>query len=166
MKLSPILSPDGRPIFSMGGSQAYKTHHHRGFIVSLEWVGQGHKSYAAMVIWPESNVSVAGEGSGAWCIARKVISQFVGFTADGKCTGGPSEDLIREARESLAILGKDSNDKQALTALVDAVVTYAPDLVLMPATPKIVKQQLDDSPMWEVKATIKETGKVINEAMV
>ena len=166
MKLSPIQTPDGRPIFSMGGAQAYKTHNHRGYVVSLEWVGQGHKSYAAMVIWPESNVFVAGEGCGAWCISRKVISEFVGFTAEGKCTGGPSDHLIREAQEALTILGKDKNDKQALLALVDAVVTFAPDLVLMPATPKIVKQQLDDAPMWEVKASIKETGKVINESMV
>jgi hypothetical protein len=166
MKLSPIQTPDGRPIFSMGGKQAWKVHSHRGYVVSLEWVGQGRKSYAAMVIWPESNVFVAGEGSGAWCISRKVISEFVGFTPDGKCTGGPSEHLIREARESLNILGKDANDKQALLALVDAVVTYAPDLVLMPATPKSIKKELDDPAMWEVKASIKETGKVINESMV
>ncbi len=166
MKLSPIQTPDGRPVFSMGGAQAYKTFSHRGFVVSLEWVGQGHKSYAAMVIWPESNVFVAGEGAGAWCISRKVISEFVGFTPDGKCTGGASDHLVREAYEALTILGKDKNDKQALLALVDAVVTYAPDLVLMPTTPKVVKQQLDDAPMWEVKASIKETGKVINEKMV
>jgi hypothetical protein len=166
MKLSPILTPDGRPIFSMGGNQAWKVRSHRGFVVSLEYVGTGRKSYAAMVIWPESNVVVAGEGGGAWCISRRVITDFVGFNADGKCTGGPSEHLIREARLSLNTLGKDINDKQALLALVDAVVTYAPDLVLMPATPKAIKQQLDTEPIWEVKASIKETGKVINESMV
>jgi hypothetical protein len=166
MKLSPILTPDGRPIFSMGGAQAYKTHSHRGYIVSLEWVGQGHKSYAAMVIWPESNVFVAGEGAGAWCISRKVISEFVGFTPEGKCTGGPSEHLIREAQEALTILGKDKNDKQALLALVDAVVTFAPDLVLMPATPKIVKKQLDTEPMWTVEAKNKASGKLIHEGEV
>lgn len=166
MKLSPIQTPDGRPIFSMGGEQAWETYGHRGFVVSLEWVGHGHKSYAAMVIWPQTNAFVAGEGVGAWCISRNVISDFVGFSADGKCTGGPSEHLIREAQEALPVMGKDRTDKQALLALVDAVVTYAPDLVLMPTTPKAVKQQLDDAPMWEVKASIKETGKVINEAMV
>ena len=166
MKLSPILTPDGRPIFSAGGEQAYKVYEHRGYIVSLEWVGRGHKSYAAMVIWPASNIFVAGEGTGMWCISRRVISEFVGFNADDKCTGGPSEHLVREARLALGTLGKDVNDQQALLALVDAVVTYAPDLVLMPATPKSVKQQLDDAAMWEVKASIKESGKVINEAMV
>lgn len=150
----------------MGGKESFKTFTHKGFVVSLEWVGNGKRTAACMVIWPESNVFVAGEGSGAWCISRKAITEFVGFTADGKCTGGPSEHCFREARLSLPVLGKDINDKQALSALVDTVVRFAPDLVLMPATPKIVKQQLDNAPMWEVKASIKETGKVINEGMV
>lgn len=166
MKLSPILTPDGRPIFSMGGQHAYKTHTHKGFVVSLEWVGEGKKSAPCMVIWPASNVFVAGEGLGAWCISRRAIAEFVGFTAQGKCTGGPSVHCFREAREALPILGKDINDKQALQALVDVVVRYAPDLVLMPPTPRSVKEQLDNAPMWEVKATIKETGKVMHEGMV
>jgi hypothetical protein len=134
--------------------------------VSLEYVGSGRKSYAAMVIWPETNVAVAGEGAGAWCISRRVITDFVGFNADGKCTGGPSEHLMREARLSLNTLGKDINDKQALLSLVDAVVTFAPELVLMPATPKAVKQQLDDEPMWTVEAKNKASGKTIHEGEV
>lgn len=166
MKLSPILTPDGRPIFSMGGQQSFKTASHRGYIVSLEWVGNGKHAAACMVIWPETNVLVAGEGSGAWCISRRCISDFVGFTKDGKCTGGPSEHLLREAKLSLPVLGKDPLDKQAHLALVDAVVTYAPELVLMPATPKAIKEQLDNAPIWEVKASIKETGKTLHEGMV
>lgn len=166
MKLSPIQTPDGRPIFSMGGEQSFKTATHKGYVVSLEWVGNGSKSAACMVIWPETNVFVAGEGSGAWCISRKAITDFVGFNADNKCTGGPSEHCFREAKEALRVLGKDVNDKQALAALVDTVVMFAPDLVLMPATPKSIKKQLDNPGMWEVKASIKETGKVIHEGMV
>lgn len=141
MRLSPIQTPDGRPIFSMGGNQAFKTYSHKGYVVSLEWVGQGHKSYAAMVIWPESNVFVAGEGYGAWCISRRFITDFVGFNPDGTCTGGPSEQLMREAFEAMTVLGKDKNDKQAFMALVDAVVTYAPDLALMPAKPQPANEQ-------------------------
>ena len=58
------------------------------------------------------------------------------------------------------------NDKAALHELVDVVVTFAPELVLMPATPKHIKQALDTPPMWEVTATNKDTGKVLNEAEV
>jgi hypothetical protein len=166
MKLSPILTPDGRPIFSMGGQQSYKTFNLKGFVVSLEWVGNGKRTAACMVIWPESNVFVAGEGAGAWCISRNAITEFVGFTSQGKCTGGPSEHCFREAREALPVLGKDINDKQALMALVDVVVRYAPDLVHMPVTPQIVKEQLDNPAMWEVQASNKSTGKVMHEGMV
>ena len=166
MKLSPILTPDGRPIFSMGGAQSYKTYSHKGFVISLEWVGNGKRTAACMIIWPETNVFVAGEGSGAWCIGRNAITEFVGFTSAGKCTGGPSEHCIRECLEALPILGKDINDKQALLALVDTVVKFGPELVLMPATPKIVKEQLDNPAIWEVKASNKVTGQVMHEGMV
>lgn len=166
MKLSPIQTPDGRPIFSMGGAQAYKTASHRGFVASLEWVGNGSRTAACLVIWPETNVFVAGEGAGAWCISRRAISEFVGFNAQGKCTGGPSEHCFREAREALPVMGKDINDKQALSALVDVVVKFAPELVLMPATPKIVKEQLATEPMWTVEAKNKASGKTIHEGEV
>ena len=166
MRLSPILTPDGRPIFSMGGKESFKTFSHKGYVVSLEWVGNGKKTAACMLIWPESNVFVAGEGSGAWCISRAAISEFVGFNAQDKCTGGPSEHCFREAREALPILGKDINDKQALLALVDTVVKFAPNLALMPSTPKIVKQRLDTEAMWEVTASNKSTGSVMHEGMV
>lgn len=166
MKLSPIQTPDGRPIFSMGGQQSFQTFNLKGFVVSLEWVGNGKRTAACMVIWPESNVFVAGEGAGAWCISRNAITEFVGFTPAGKCTGGPSEHCFREAREALPVLGKDINDKQALMALVDVVVRCAPDLVHMPVTPQIVKEQLDNPAMWTVEATNKASGKTIHEGEV
>lgn len=141
MKLSPNLSHDGRPIFSMGGNQAWKVRSHRGFVVSLEYVGAGRKAYAAMLIWPERTGLDDGEGTGAWCISRRVITDFVGFNADGTCMGSPSENLMREAFEAMTVLGKDQNDKQALSALVDTVVKFALELVLMPATPQPANEQ-------------------------
>lgn len=166
MKLSPILSPDGRPMFSAGGSQSYKTFEHRGFVVSLEWVGNGKKAYAAMVIWPATNVFVSGEGCGMWLISRNCITEFVCFDANGKCTGSASEHCLREAREALATMGKDVNDKQALNGLVDAVIQFAPDLVLMPAVPMAVRKELDTPAMWEVTATDKHTGQIKHEGEV
>ena len=168
MKLSPLLSPDGRPMFSAGGHQAWKTATKHGFVVSLEWVGEGKKSYPAMVIWPASNIFAqsTGEGNGMWCISRRCITDFVGFNVNDKCTGGPSEHCFREARQALAILGKDPNDKAALTELVDVIVTFAPDLVLMPVTPLAIRRQLDNPEMWDVTHTSKSTGKILSEASV
>lgn len=166
MQISPILSPEGAPVWSVGGSQSWKTYTHRGYVVSLEWVGKGKKAVAAMCIWPESNVFVPGSADGGvWVIGRRAITEFVGFTADNKCTGSASEHCYRECLAALPILGKDRNDKQAFLALVDTVIRFAPDLVLMPATPRFIRRQTGDA-MWEVTASNKSTGKVISEAEV
>jgi hypothetical protein len=166
LSISPIVSPSGEALFSVGGKNSYKTAIKHGFVVSLEWIRLGKHIRAAMCIWPASNVFVTGEGKGIWTITRNCITDFVGFNKDGTCTGGPSDHCFREAREALSVLGKDPNDKGALFELVDVVVTFAPDLVLMPATPKHVRKQLDPDAMWEVTATNKDTGKVLSEATV
>jgi hypothetical protein len=120
-----------------------------------------------MVIWPAGNVfAPSSSENGMWLIGRRAISEFVEFTKDGKCTGGASEHCVREAREALPILGKDINDKAALLALVDCVVKFAPDLVLMPVTPRWLQAADATKPMWDVTAKNKGTGKVISEAEV
>lgn len=163
LSVSPILSPDGRPMFSVGGRNAFKTAVKHGYVVSLEWIRLGKHIRAAMCIWPASNVFVTGEGQGIWTITRNCITDFVGFNSQDKCTGGPSEHCFREAKEALQILGKDPNDKGALYELVDVVTTFAPELVMMPATPKAVREQLDTPAMWDVTASNKDTGKVMQE---
>lgn len=166
MQLSPILSPDGRPMFSAGGQAAWKTATHRGWVVSFEWVGGGKRTAPCMVIWPETNVFVRGEGAGMWCIGRRAIGEFVGFNALDKCTGGPSEHCWREAREALPVLGKDPNDTQALHSLVDTIVKFAPELAMMPVAPKIIRETQDNKPMWDVQSVDKCTGKVLDERAV
>jgi hypothetical protein len=162
MNLSPIVTPQGEAMWSAGGN-SWKTRVHRGFVCSLEWIGEGKKSQPAMVIWPASNVFASREGSGLWVIGRRAITEFVGFNKMDKCTGGPSEHCLREARLALPILGKDINDKEALHALVSVVVTFAPELVMMPATPQIIKDAHAAQKMWDVSVTNKDTGKTLSE---
>lgn len=166
MKKSPVISPDGRPMFSAGGEDAWKTFTHRGFVVSLEWVGDHRRAQPCMCIWAESNVFVAGEGKGIWVIGRRAITEFVGFTKDNRCTGNASEHCYRECLEALTVLGKDRNDKAAFLALVDCVIRFAPDLVHMPVTPRAVRRNLAGEAMFEVTTTDRKTGKVISEAAV
>lgn len=124
MQLAPVITPDGQPVFSAGGHQAWKVSEHRGFICSLEWVGEGRKAKPAMVIWSASNILQAGsESNGMWCILRTAITDFVGFDHAGRCTGSISDHCMREAREALPLLGKDPNDKQSLVALCDVVLS-------------------------------------------
>lgn len=136
MRLSENLTSDGRPIFSMGGKESYKTFNHRGFVASLEWVGNGSRTASCMVIWPERTNLADDVEAGAWCIGRRAIGEFVGITTEGKCTGEATEHCIQEARDALRTLGKDKSDEQALSALVEAVVKFVPELMLMPATPR------------------------------
>lgn len=166
MQISPVLSPDGRPVFSAGGRHAYKTFEHKGFVVSLEWGGQGRNTQPFMVIWRAQNVFVAGETPGMWAIGRRAITEFVGFNERDKCTGNPSEHCFREAKQALVMLGFDYNDKQALNALCDTVIHFASDLVRMPPTPLSVRRELAGDPFWEILAINKNTGKVLSEASV
>jgi hypothetical protein len=170
MHVSPVLSPQGLPVFSVGGKHAYKTASYRGFCVSLEWVISNSKRRAApmLAIWREP-VMVAlapQQGGGIWAIGRRAITEFVGFDANGKCTGSASEHCLREAREALPLLGFDKNDKQALMALVDVVVKYAPELALMPPTPKWLQEQDAPAALWDVKAIDKQSGKTLDESEV
>ena len=153
-------------MFSAGGDAAWKTFEHRGFVISLEWVGDHRRAAPCMCIWPATNVFVAGNGNGIWVIGRRAISEFVGFDRDGRCTGSASEHCYRECLEALNILGKDRNDKNAFVALVDCVLKFAPELVMMPAAPKRIKRQLAGDAMWEITATNKNTGQVMSEAAV
>ena len=167
MRLSPIRSPEGLPMWSAGGKHAWKTFEHRGYVVSLEWVGNHRQARKCMVIWPMSNVFVPGSTSeGMWVISERAITQFVGFNRDDKCTGSVSEHCHRECREALPLLGKDRNDKYALHALMDAVVKFAPELVGMPAAPLALRKELRGQAMWDVVATNKSTGKTLSEASV
>lgn len=141
MRLASIQTPDGRPIFSMGGKESHQTFNHRGFVVSLEWEGNGSRTASCMVIWPERTNLADDVEAGAWCIGRRAIGEFVGFNSQGKCTGEATAHCIQEARDALPVLGKDQSDEQALSALVEAVVKFAPELVLMPAKPQPANEQ-------------------------
>lgn len=164
MEMSAVLAPNGEPIFTAGGKSSFKVTAHRGWVVSFEWAKRRRKFLALMVIWPEGSIlAKSAISAGMWAISRNVITDFVGFNKEGKCTGGPSEHCVREAIEALPMLGKDRNDKQALLSLVDTVVKFAPELVHMPIAPPAIKRDLQGPAMWEITATDKATGKVVKE---
>ena len=166
MHISPLISPSGEPMFTVGHERSWKQASYRGFNVSLEWVGNGRKSDACMCIWPESNVFVPGSTPGIWLIGRRAITEFVGFTGDDKATGSASTHCLRECREALPMLGKDVNDKNALNALIDVVIRFAPDLVLMPAVPVSIRTDAAGQKLWDLTASDKNTGKVLSEVSV
>jgi hypothetical protein len=50
--------------------------------------------------------------------------------------------------------------------LIDAVVFFAPQLVMTPAAPETVKRALAEEALWDVEAIQKTTGKTISEASI
>lgn len=164
MRMSPVLSPSGDPVFTAGGEHAWKVHQYRGYVISLEWVGDHRKARKCMVIWPQSHVLASPSAkTGMWVISERAITQFVGFNRDDKCTGSVSEHCIRECQAALPMLGKDVTDKYALNSLIDTVVKFAPELVGMPAAPQAVRRELRGRAMWDVIVKDKNSGKTMAE---
>lgn len=167
MHLSPIQSPSGEPVFVVGHRHSWQQHTMKGYNVSLEWVGEGRKTQPCMCIWSASNVFLQSTATdGVWVIGRRAITEFVGFNDHDKCTGLASAHCLREAREALPILGKDSNDLNAWHALCDVVIRFAPDLVAMPVTPQAVRADLAGQATWEITTSNKATGQTINEVTI
>jgi hypothetical protein len=164
MQKSPILSPRGEPVFTAGGEKAHNVFEHKGFVVSLEWVGDHRRAQPCMVIWKAPNVFTGRDGKPMWVIGRRAITEFVGFNKNDKCSGLASEHCQREAKEALPVLGFDINDKEAHTALVDCVVKFSEALVRMPPAPPKIREEFKGAPMWDV--AVKKDGKTTNEASV
>lgn len=164
MHLSPIFSPSGEPIFVVGQKHSWHQATMRGFNVSLEWLGDGRRTQPCLCIWPASNIfTTSNVGHGVWVIGRRAMTDFVGFNSDGTCTGLASAHCQREAREALGMMGKDIDDLQALTALCDVVIRFAPDLVTMPVAPRAVAKDLQGEAMWDLQTTNKASGKILSE---
>lgn len=168
MNVSPIISPDGEQVFTAGGADAWRQFQHRGFVVSLEWARRRRTFLKMMVIWKAGSLLSVGTAvkPGMWAISSRAIVDFVGFNREGRCNGSASEHCFREALAAMPELGLDPNDKHGFTALVDTVVKFAPDLMMMPIAPKAVKREMTGEAIWEVTATNKHTGKTISEAAV
>lgn len=173
MELSPLLSPQGVPVFVAGGSKSFKTFEYKGLAVSFEWVASERrgKSFRCLCIWRMANVFVKpGDGSatrGIWTISERDIANMLQAGPDGiKLTGGPSAYGRREALAALEVLGFDKNDRHALHAVLDVISQFATDLPRMPAVPRWMKEQVRKPPMWEVRAFNKESGKTISEREV
>jgi hypothetical protein len=167
MEISPVLGPSGEPLFTAGGRAAWRTEQHRGWVGSFEWTKRRRKFVPTLVVWPANSI-LRAEGSGStgmWAITLPAMTDLVGFDKEGRATGGPSKDLLREAWEALAIFGK-AGDRQAWHSLIDAVVFFAPQLVMTPAAPATVKRALAEEAMWDVEAIQKTTGKTISEASI
>lgn len=178
MHRSPIPDAQGNLIYRFGGDDAWRQFSHRGFTVSIEWAfGVTHRRLPpVMAIWSSHGLLTSPTArDGTWVISRNDIANFFrdrdgGTDAAGfeirKLTGGPTLYCHQQAREALPMLGKDPNDRQAFTALVDCVMKFGEWLALIPPAPAARVRKEATPPMWELTAINKATGKTLAEAEV
>jgi hypothetical protein len=141
MRLSPLLDAQGRRVVRFGGQDAWLQRARRGYIVNFEWApdpDNRKRTDACIVI-----ISETGTDRGSWMITRRGIMRFC--DAHNK----PTLYAFQQARQALPLLGRSTIDLEVKT-LVDVVMDSVDDLVLMPATPPAVRQDLQRAPMWEI----------------
>lgn len=148
------LIKDGsdRDIYTFGGNAAWKTTTFRGYLVVLEWF-VGAKSVEPMLCIQDAK---RGEDSGMFGVCLSSI----GVYADQ--SGGPSPGALAACKRALPVLGKAPIDMEA-KALLDVVLQFTPDLIMMPPAPVAVRQEEVGRPLIEVELKNEADGKVERE---
>lgn len=146
-----IVDPQGRELWGAGGQQALKTETYKGYTISLEWFVGSRSTEPMLCIWP----TIGGRDSGVWGICLSSAGKF--STPDNQ----PTPECFIEATEVISDIFDRIPLKVEVHNLVDVVMKYIDDLVMMPPTPRAV--QLDALGRPVVEVTRKENGKVVQE---
>lgn len=153
---TPLLDSMGRDLYSIGGHTAYKTATYKGYCVSLEWFVGNRTTEPILFIWPVAG----GRDAGVWGICLSSAGKFA--DPDGR----PTAEAFEEARETLV----ECFDRAPLAAevhtLVDVMMHFIPDLILMPPAPLDVRKAESGPSLLEVELTDEATGHTIDEASI
>lgn len=147
-----IAGPAGQAMFKVGGAHARSTHEMKGYIVSLEW--DEDDGEPIMLIWSANG----GINAGVFGIALSSIGRYV--EADGR----PSREGLVECAKVLPLLGRAQLSIE-LHALVDVVLNFTPQLILMPPCPRLLRKKARGGPMWDI-TTKDHNDKTIREVSV
>lgn len=151
---SLVVGASGRALFGVGGDNAWRTHEFKGYRVSLEW--DESDGEPMMLIWPahtflEREVGVFG-------IGRSSASKYA--TPEGK----PTEECFVECAAALPTLGKAMLPIE-LHPLVDVVMRFIPDLILMPPCPRHVRLSAKGEALMDI-TQVDNRGKTISEVSI
>lgn len=148
----------GLPTFGFDSRTIHEQYRARGYLVTLCWMldPAGRRPDAAMVLCPERQFGDAG----AWAITRRGVMEFCDEH------NRPTRKLFDEAAKALPVLGYDTIAAE-VHRLVDVVLAYVDDLVLMPAPPLGVRLMLQGDPVWDVTVHAKDApNKVLRESTI
>lgn len=150
---SAILDASGRETYYVGGTNSHAQHTYKGYAVSLEWFSGMRSQEPMMVIWPLA----AGRDTGAWGICLSSAGKYA--TPDGK----PTQWAFAEAAITLAEIFDRVPLQIEINALVDVVMRYIGDLILMPPTPKAVMRDNAEARGSVLEVKRLENGKLVDE---
>jgi hypothetical protein len=152
LKQSVLVGASGRAMFGVGGENAYRTHSYKGYAVSLEW--DESDGEPILLMWPE----ISGRETGVFGICLSSAGKY----ADP--SGRPTEDGIVHCAAALPTLGRAMLDIEVKT-LVDVVMRFIPDLLMMPPAPRAIRLQARGGPVLDIEQR-DGRGRKITEASV
>lgn len=152
LKQSLVVGASGRALFGVGGENAWRTHEYKGYCVSLEW--DESDGEAMLLIWPATTF-----------LEREVGVFGIGRTSAVKYAnpdGSPTEECAYECAMALPTLGKNVLRMEVIT-LMDVVMRFLPDLILMPPAPKHLRLAARGHALMDIEVQ-DHRGKKISEA--
>jgi hypothetical protein len=151
---SLLVGPSGRALFGVGGENAYATHEYKGYRVSLEW--DEADGEPMLLIWPATNF-----------LEREVGVFGIGLSSAGKYadpSGRPTPQCFEECACALPTLNKALLPIEVHT-LVDVVMRFIPDLIVMPPAPKALRRAARGEALIDI-TQVDSRGKTISEVSV
>jgi hypothetical protein len=151
---SLLVGASGRALFGVGGENAWRTHEYKGYRVSLEW--DERDGEPMLLIWPATNF-----------IDREVGVFGIGLSSAGRYadpSGKPTEGCATLCAAALPTLNKAMLPIE-VHALMDVVMRFIPDLVLMPPAPKALRRAARGEALIDI-TQIDSRGKTISEVSV
>jgi hypothetical protein len=151
---SLVLGTSGRALFGVGGEHAWRTHEYKGYRISLEW--DEHDGEAMLLIWPAT--TFLEREVGVFGIGRSSASKYA------EPNGGPTEACLVECAAALPTLGKAMLNIEVHT-LVDVVMRFIPDLILMPPAPRHVRLNAKGQALMDI-TQVSNDGRKLSEVSI
>lgn len=146
---STLLHASGREMVALGVN-SFRIFRKGDLIVELKWVNEE----PVMLLYKQT----LGTNSTAYMLEHKDAYQYA--QSDGNAT---KDMVIRLAANAARALGAE-HDKDTRIRIMDAILNFMPDLLMMPPPPKQIV--LADQPTGENELSVKVNGVTVAEAMV
>lgn len=148
----------GVPKFVIDSETVKAQYRHKDYIVSIGWALDPNTGRAdgCMTIWSAR----PDDDAGAWVLMRRCMGEF----SDEH--NRPTVYAFEQALEALPVLGR-SLIKTEVHNLIDTILAYVDDVVMLGAAPVGVALLLQGDPVWDVTVHANEQpNKVLREATI